>query len=177
MGSNKGIFWFRQDLRLNDNLALNDLIKKCDEIIPIFIFDQNVKLGGASQWWLQNSLEALNNSLIKRNSQLYCFKGSPLKILDQLVNEYNISNINWNRLYDGYSIDRDSSIKKKLLQKNILIHSFKGSLINEPWSIKNKSNSFFKVFTPYWNKCLEEIKVIKLHKPPKQIKTFFNQDT
>ncbi|MDC1296444.1 DNA photolyase family protein, partial [Alphaproteobacteria bacterium] len=49
--------------------------------------------------------------------------------------------------------------------------SFKASLLNEPWTIKNKSNSFFKVFTPYWNKCLDEIMPITLHSPPKKIKT------
>ena len=36
-----GIFWFRQDLRLHDNLALLELIKKCDKIVPIFIIDED----------------------------------------------------------------------------------------------------------------------------------------
>ena len=76
-----GIFWFRQDLRLNDNIALNELIQECKKIIPIFIIDGNDYLGSASKWWLENSLLKLNESLQEKNSRLYCFKGSPKKIL------------------------------------------------------------------------------------------------
>ena len=43
-----GIFWFRLDLRLHDNLALSDLVKKCEKIIPIFILDNDENLGSAS---------------------------------------------------------------------------------------------------------------------------------
>ena len=175
MDDNLGIFWFRQDLRLYDNLALNDLINRSNKILPLYILDDRIKLGGASKWWLQKSLESLNSSLKARGSKLYCLKGSPLKILNYLANEYNIQNISWNRLYDNYSIERDSQIKKNLKYKNVLINSFKGSLINEPWTIKNKSDSFFKVFTPYWNKCLEEGNSITLCEPPKIIKTLITK--
>ena len=58
-----GIFWFRQDLRLHDNLALLALTKKCKKIIPIFIQDHEAKLGGASKWWLYYSLKSLDDSL------------------------------------------------------------------------------------------------------------------
>ena len=170
-----GIFWFRQDLRLHDNLALLKLIKKCDKIIPIFILDNNENLGSASKWWLHYSLESLDNSLKLKDSQLFYYEGSPYKILKELVNKYNITNIYWNRLYDKYSIQRDSNIKNKFNLSNIEVVTFKGSLINEPWKIKNKSNSFFKVFTPYWKTCLEESIQIKLLNPPEKIKTLFNK--
>ena len=137
-----GIFWFRQDLRLHDNLALLKLIKKCDKIIPIFILDNNENLGSASKWWLHYSLESLDNSLKLKDSQLFYYEGSPYKILKELVNEYNITNIYWNRLYDKYSIQRDSNIKNKFNLSNIEVVTFKGSLINEPWKIKNKSNYY-----------------------------------
>ena len=91
-----------------------------------------------------------------------------------MVNIYNIIDISWNRLYDKYSVERDTFIKEELSKNNIKAQTFNGSLINETWLIKNKSNSFFKVFTPYWKTCLEEIKFIKLLDPPKNIKTLFN---
>lgn len=166
-----GIFWFRQDLRLSDNRALNELIKNCDKIIPVYILDDRFDLGGASKWWLYQSLDKLKESLIIKNSQLYFFKGSPKKILIKLLKNYKAKYIYWNRLYDQYAVKRDLDIKKKLKQENINVASFNGSLINEPWTIKNKSESFFKVFTPYWNSCLENIQSIKLIKAPKKINT------
>jgi|TARA_B110000093_G_scaffold137124_1_gene146958 deoxyribodipyrimidine photo-lyase len=56
----------------------------------------------------------------------------------------------WNRLYSKKTILRDSSIKKKLEQKEIIVSSFNSHLLNEPWEIKNNSGEYFKVFTPYW---------------------------
>lgn len=166
-----GIFWFRQDLRLNDNIALNELIQECKKIIPIFIIDGNDYLGSASKWWLENSLLKLNESLQEKNSRLYCFKGSPKKILFKLIEENKITHLHWNRLYDQYSIKRDSDIKEKLKIKKINIKTYKGSLINEPWKIKNKSGTFFKVFTPYWKTCLEEMSNLRLSNVPKKIDT------
>ena len=168
-----GIFWFRQDLRLYDNLAITELLKECKKIIPVFILDSNNDLGGASSWWLHYSLKSLNNSLKLKNSQIFYFKGNTYKIIKNLMSENRINYIYWNRLYDKYSVERDTLIKKKLKKNNVTIKTFNGLLINEPWTIKNKSNSFFKVFTPFWKTCLEEIKIIKLLKSPKEIKTLF----
>ena len=166
-----GIFWFRQDLRLHDNLALSELIKKCEKIIPIFIQGDEEKNGSASNWWLYYSLKSLDESLKLKNSKLYYFKGKQFIILKQLVDEYNITDIYWNRLYDKHSIKRDTFIKKTLNKGNSNVQTFNGLLLNEPWAIKNKSDSFFKVFTPFWKKCLEESSEKKLLKPPKIIKT------
>lgn len=168
-----GVFWFRQDLRLHDNLALLELIKNCDKIIPIFIIDEDESLGSASKCWLQHSLESLNSSLKLKDSQLFYFKGKPYEILKKLANQHNIASIYWNRLYDKYSVNRDTNIKNFFNQSDIMVSTFKGALINEPWTIKNKSNSFFKVFTPYWKTCLDEGIEIKLQKPPEKIKTLF----
>ena len=75
MFNNLGIFWFRQDLRLQDNMALNNLIKDCTQIIPIYILDQKYDLGEASKWWLHNSLNSLNESLKRKKSELHKFDG------------------------------------------------------------------------------------------------------
>ena len=166
-----GIFWFRQDLRLSDNMALNELIIKCDKIIPIYIYDDIQSIGDASKWWLHNSLKDLDISLNKKNSKLFFFKGSPKDILIKLIKTNNIAYINWSRLYDEYSINRDTKIKNQLKKYKVKLTSFNGSLINEPWTIKNKSGSFFKVFTPYWKNCLEQTKPIKIINPPKVIHT------
>ena len=111
MSARYGVFWFRQDLRINDNLALNTLINECDKIIPIFILDEKSLIGSASKWWLHYSLDSLNNSFKKRHSELFFFKGSPLKIFEKLTTKYKIDYVYWNRLYDNYSIKRDAKLK------------------------------------------------------------------
>lgn len=61
------IVWFRQDLRLRDNPALQAAHETKRPIIPVYILDDvnsgQWKMGGASRWWLHHSLTELNKSL------------------------------------------------------------------------------------------------------------------
>ena len=53
------LFWFRSDLRLNDNPALYYACQK-SKVLPIYIYDnvniKNFQMGSASKWWLHNSI-------------------------------------------------------------------------------------------------------------------------
>ena len=72
-----------------------------------------------------------------------------------------------------YSINRDKKIKLSLKSSSINCETFNGYLLNEPWDIKNKSGTFFKVFTPYWRYCNELIKNKKFNKKIQNLK-FYN---
>ncbi|MBI28340.1 MAG: deoxyribodipyrimidine photolyase [Pelagibacteraceae bacterium] len=162
------IIWFRNDLRIKDNLALSNIIKDYEKITAIYIIDPKIKIGKASKWWLHESLKNLNNSLNKLNSHLNLFYGSPYKILNSIIKKEKVCCVYWNRLYDEYSISRDNKIKKNLINLNIEVKTYNSYLIFDPWIIKNNSGSFFKVFTPFWNKCLENIKINQLTTYPKK---------
>ena len=175
MNDKLGIHWFRLDLRLNENPSLNYLAKEVDKIIPIYIYDENIEIGKASKCWLEKSLENLHNDLSKLNSQLYVFRGNPKKIINNIIANKNISSVSWNRLYDKHSIERDKKIKSYLIKKSITCNTFNGYLLSEPWEIKNKSGSFFKVFTPFWKANFETLsKKLTSDKAKKNI--FYNKD-
>ena len=36
------VFWFRRDLRLEDNCGLFHALKESDEVLPVFVFDKNI---------------------------------------------------------------------------------------------------------------------------------------
>ncbi len=150
-----GIHWFRQDLRLINNPSIEALSKQVDKIIPIFIFDPKQRMGSVSKCWLEKSLESLSDAIAKRNGKLNIFVGNPFDVIRSLILENNINSFHWNRLYDPYSIKRDKKIKSELILNDINCETFNGFLLNEPWNIKNKSGTFFKVFTPYWRFCDE----------------------
>ena len=61
-----GVHWFRQDLRLLNNPSLETLAQRVDEIIPIYIIDPKQKIGSTSKWWLEQSLNSLNNDIKKK---------------------------------------------------------------------------------------------------------------
>ncbi len=150
-----GVHWFRQDLRLNNNPSLETLSKKVDKIIPIFILDPKQRIGSVSSWWLEKSLNSLNDAISKKKGKLNIFIGDPFDIISLLISNENIEFISWNRLYDPQSIIRDTKIKSLLKSQNVDCETFNGYLLNEPWNIKNKTGTFYKVFTPYWRHCDE----------------------
>ena len=80
-----GVHWFRQDLRLQVNPSLLSLSKKVDQIIPIYIFDLNQRIGSTSKWWLEKSLISLYDSIQKHNGKLNIFEGDPEKIISSIL--------------------------------------------------------------------------------------------
>jgi deoxyribodipyrimidine photo-lyase len=83
-------------------------------------------------------------------------KGDALKIIHELIKKTNASGVYWNRCYEPWRIARDKKIKTDLEHQNIDVQSFNGSLLWEPWTIKNQSGQPYKVFTPYYRKgCLQ----------------------
>ncbi len=156
----KIIMWFRQDLRLSDNPALNncnDFAKKNNcEIMPIYIFDNEIdegrKIGSASKWWLHHSLQSLNKSL---DNKLNFYQGEPLKILQNIIKNHEVEAIFWNRRYEPLLIKKDTEIKKHFREKNLQVESFNGSLLWEPLEVLKDDKTPYKVFTHFYRKgCL-----------------------
>lgn len=139
------VFWFRNDLRTTDNPGLCSATGH-GTVIPIYIWDTETpkydEMGAASKWWLHHSLKSLMDSGIP----LKFFKGKPLEILKSIQHKTGCQHIHWNRNYQSYTIKRDQAVKQALSE----CHSHNGSLLYEPWTIKNGAGEFYKVFTPYW---------------------------
>ncbi len=150
------LVWFRQDLRCGDNPALYAANNEGAPIIPLYILDdENAgewKMGAASRVWLHHALKNLNADL---SGHLILRKGNAKEILPQIIEETGAQSVYWNRCYEPWRVDRDKKIKSSLEDNDIEVQSFKGSLIWEPWTIKNQSGDPYKVFTPFYKKgCL-----------------------
>ncbi|MBI2786475.1 MAG: deoxyribodipyrimidine photo-lyase [Legionella longbeachae] len=154
------LVWFRHDLRLNDNPAFIEASSHHQFVIPLYIYDKkNSVLGGAQDWWLHHSLTSLNHSLMQLGLKLILRKGDPFEIILDLVKKISVSAVYWNRCYEPAAILRDKKIKATLLEGGIEVQSFNGSLLHEPWTIRNKNGDYFKVFTPYWKHCKQILNI------------------
>jgi len=155
MKKGTAIHWFRQDLRLSDNPAL-DSAAQYETLIPIYILDEvnsgEFKMGAASKWWLHQSLTKLNESL---DGKLLVYQGNPHEILNKLIEEQEVSYVTWNRCYEPWRVDRDKEIKRNFEDKNVAVESFSASLLWEPWTISKDDGTPYRVFTPFYKKgCL-----------------------
>jgi len=151
------IHWFRKDLRLADNPSLHFAAQN-GAVTPIFILDtvnnaqKEFNLGEASAWWLNHSLNSLNESL---ENKINCFSGDPIDIIKELISKHDIESFSWNRCYSPWEIERDTKIKSLLKENDIEVKTFNGSLLWEPWEILKDDNTPYKVFSPFYKKgCL-----------------------
>jgi deoxyribodipyrimidine photo-lyase len=154
------IYWIRHDLRLRDNPALSAAAEQ-GRVLPVFIWspaeEGDWPLGGAAKWWLHHSLAALDSALRERGSRLVIRSGPAQEVLEELIAQTRASYVAWNRRYEPAIIHRDKQVKQSLLDAGIEVESFNAALLNEPWTIKTQSGTPYKVFTPYWKTCLDEI--------------------
>ena len=157
MTQEKALIWFRQDLRLSDNPALTHALDAGYAVIPVFIRDdenaEDWKRGGASKWWLHESLKVLNADL--RDHMVFRREEAGSEIL-ALIQETGAKAVFWNRCYEPWRVKRDEHIKSVLKENDIEAKSFNGSLLWEPWEIEKQGGGPYRVFTPYYKKgCLE----------------------
>lgn len=147
------ILWLRQDLRLHDNPALIAAAALNQPIIPLYILDPALPMGGASRWWLHHSLSQLKESFQTLGLPLIVRKGEAKSILQQLIAQTGADQVVWNRRYQATSIAIDCQIKEALLAGGVKCESFNSHLLFEPWTIKNKQSKPYQVFTSFWNYC------------------------
>jgi len=162
------IIWFREDLRIADNPALQHAIVNYDAIIPLFILDERVRrIGGASRWFLHHVLEELSLQLEEKYSiKLVIKQGKSEDIIDEMLLETGVSGFFWNRIYEKQNVERDKKIKEILQGKEVNVKSFNGSLLVEPWQVETGSGEFYKVYTPFAKKAKAEVPVRSLVEVP-----------
>lgn len=148
------LLWFRLDLRLADNPALDAAVAIGHPVIPVYIHDdadaEEWSSGGASRWWLHNSLSALSSEIEARGNKLILKAGPAESVINELLSETGATHIYWNRRYEPWAIRRDQRIKTTLKTKGMEAHSFNAYLLQEPWTVTTKKGEPYKVFTPFW---------------------------
>ena len=174
MSSSPIIVWFRRDLRVADNPALFEAAKTGRPLICLYIFetDRVRPLGGASLWWLHHSLSALAKDLSKIGAKLILRKGAAGETLNDIIDASGARALYWNRRYDKPARDRDASIKAQLSEAGLEVKSYRANLLSKPWTVKTKTDNYYKVFTPYWRAAQDRLDTSDPIAAPKSVKTF-----
>ena len=154
------IFWFRRDLRLEDNHALFKALKSGYDDLPIFIFDSNItnklKQNDHRLNYINNILDGLNKRLSENKKKVYTYKGDPIDIISKLIIKLKIKEIYLNKDYEPYARDRDDKVKKLCVANNVSYNSFKDHVIFEEDQIVKKDGTPYVVYTPYSKKWIEK---------------------
>ena len=159
MTTKTNLFWFRRDLRLEDNCGLYHALKSELKVLPIFIFDEEIlsKLpkDDSRVTFIHQELQNINELLKEVDSSLAIFFGKPLEVFKKLSEKYSIDTVFTNHDYEPYALKRDEEIKSFLKGKTINFKTFKDQVIFERNEIVKQDGNPYKVYTPYSRKWLE----------------------
>lgn len=167
------IFWFRRDLRLNDNCGLYHALTAHNPVLPVFILDQHIldelpDKADARVNFIFGALHHIQTELVKRGSSLLVLKGDPLTIIQQLTENYPVRAVYCNHDYEPYAIARDRAVEEWLAQKNIAFCSFKDQVIFEKSEIRKSDGTPYTVFTPYSHIWRQKISEVQLQEFPSE---------
>jgi len=177
------VFWFRRDLRLEDNYGLYYAYTQEVNVLPLFIFDTEIleKLEDkqdARVTFIHEQLQRLHRELAAFGSSLLVKIGSPLDVYHSLLGEYDIQCVYTNRDYEPYARERDKAVSTLLKTKGIPFLDFKDQVIFEKDEILTDSGQHYKVFTPYsrsWKQRLQATKLSQVQLDPKRNSFFHTQ--
>ncbi|MGN6178760.1 MAG: cryptochrome/photolyase family protein, partial [Mucilaginibacter sp.] len=174
------VFWFRRDLRLDDNAGLYHALKGEHPVLPLFIFDREIldKLqdkDDARVTFIYNEIEKINTELKKHGSSLLVLHDKPEHAWDKLLKEYNVAAVFTNRDYEPYAKNRDNAIAEKLKKHNISFNSYKDQVVFDRGEVMKADGSPYTVYTPYMRKWYETLKpfYLKAYPNKKHFRNFF----
>jgi deoxyribodipyrimidine photo-lyase len=159
------IFWFRRDLRLEDNAGLYHALKCPYPVLPIFIFDKNIlgKLEDKTDQrltFIHQTINSLQEKLLGLGSSLYVQYSKPEDVWANLLSSfkskgYEIKKVFANHDYEPYAKERDQIIGEYLLSEGIEFQTFKDQCIFEKSEVLSNEKKPYTVFTPYSRKWKE----------------------
>lgn len=155
------LVWFRNDLRVADHPALHDALAAGDAIVPVYIHAPEEQApwpaGAAGNWWLHQSLNALNGTLARLGSRLIIRRGDSAAELLSIIKQSGATDVHWNRCYEPAAIARDRRVAQQLSDAGVQCHQHHAGLLFEPGTLLNKTGEPYKVFTPFWRICQQRL--------------------
>ncbi len=151
------IFWFRRDLRINDNAGLYHALRSGKNVQPIFVFDEQIlnkltdKTDKRVQFIHQTLLE-IKSELNEMGADLWVFYGNPLEVFKNLVVKHTIQSVFANRDYEPSAIKRDDAITAYLASQSIDFKSYKDQVVFDTNEVLKDDATPYTVYTPYSNK-------------------------
>ncbi|CUS96816.1 cryptochrome/photolyase family protein [Candidatus Chrysopegis kryptomonas] len=159
MSSKINVFWFRRDLRLDDNHGLFLALSEKLPVLPIFIFDTNIikdlPRDDHRINLIYNRIKILNDYLkTHHNSMILIFKGKPEEVFKEISKKWQVYKVYANEEYEPYSLQRDKSIKQLLNENGIQFHPVKDHVIFSPTDIQTDTGKPYRIYTPFSKKWL-----------------------
>jgi deoxyribodipyrimidine photo-lyase len=155
------IFWFRRDLRLNDNRGLFEALKSGRKVLPVFIFDTEILSRLPSDdkrvRFIYERINLLNKQLFESKGAIAVYFGKPADVFASILSQQQVETVFTNHDYEPYAIQRDTSVSEILTKSGVGFNTFKDQVLFESGEILKPDGKPYVVFTPYSRKWLEKM--------------------
>lgn len=175
MNKKISLFWFRRDLRLDDNVGLFNALSDDHPVLAIFIFDteilDNLPKDDPRVTFIYDQISSIRSQLDALGSGLGVYHGRPKEIFQQLISDLDISAVYTNHDYEPYAKERDSDIEKLLSEENIDFNSFKDQVFYEKDEVVKDDGDPYVVYTPYmktWKSKFNKDGLPTIHQTPNE---------
>ncbi len=149
----RGLVWFRRDLRLHDNPALSAACKECEEIVPLFVFDEPLLrshvFGSACVAFMLGCLDELRRSLAAQGVTLVWRMGESIETVLRTAQECTVDAVYWNRDYEPSAVARDRTVQQRLAQQGRLVRTFKDHVVFEAEEVRGLTGDPFQRYSAY----------------------------
>ncbi len=165
------LFWFRRDLRIEDNTGLFQALKSGYRVIPLFIFDREILSRLDNRYdrrieFILGALRQLQATITAAQSSLLVFHDTVEKVFEHMLTEFNVKAVYVNHDYEPYAVGRDEMIGKLLSASGIPFHTFKDQVIFEKDDVLKPDRKPYTVFTPYSRSWKRELGTISVDEVP-----------
>lgn len=149
------LLWLRQDLRLHDHPALLAAIAD-GAVVPVYVLDDEApaehRIGAAQRWWLHHSLTSLGAAYAACGNRLILRRGRAEDVLAALAIEVGATRVHALRHFEPWWQRAETELGTRL---DLRLHD--GNHLANPRTVLNGSGERYRVFTPWFNKLLEQM--------------------
>ncbi len=154
------VFWFRRDLRADDNVGFYEALKSGEKVLPIFIFDREIleelPKDDARVTFISQLLDEVQATFKKHHKKLAVFYGKPKEVFSKLLKAHEITAVYTNHDYEPYARQRDAEIEAMLKGQHVAFHTYKDQVIFEKSEVVKDDGKPYVVYTPYSKKWMAE---------------------
>jgi deoxyribodipyrimidine photo-lyase len=147
------IVWLRRDLRLRDNVALNEAARASERVVLAFNLDPRLlrseRIGAPIVQTFFDALAALRDDLRERGSDLALLEGDFAQNLIRLAKHTHAQAVFYNRDYEPSAIERDVAVTAQFQGAGLSVHDSLDHVVFEASDIRTDAGEPYKVYTPY----------------------------
>lgn len=156
------VFWFRRDLRLEDNVGFAAATRHGNPVLPVFIFDTDIleKLEDrhdARVSFIRSLVTELDLQLREHGSALEVHIGQPLAVFEKIFRTHRVQAVYTNHDYEPYAKRRDESVALLCEEQGVQFETYKDQVVFEKDEVVKLDGSPYSVFSAYKKKWLETL--------------------